>query len=62
MPQKDRKKLEQAPGGHGKEKIVGKVKSSFYFSDFKWKDVGYEGIKKEDMVAACPAVNWCSIR
>ena len=57
VPQKDRRKLEQAPGGHilaerghGKEKIVGKVKSSFYFSDFKWKDVGYEGIKKEDMV------------
>lgn len=37
--------------GQDKEKMDGaKIKSSFYFSDFKWKDEGFQRIKKEDMV------------
>ena len=57
VPQKERRKIESFPKeeplpkeGTTEGKDAGKIKSSFYFSDFKWKDDGYEGIKKEDMV------------
>ncbi len=32
------------------KKSVNKIKGSFYFSDFKWKDKEYQKIKKENMI------------
>ncbi len=42
--------LPALPEAQAGETEAAKIKSSFYFSDFKWKDTGYTGIKKEDMV------------
>lgn len=57
IPQKEKRKMEQLQGKsilaekrQKEENHAEKVKSSFYFSDFKWKDKVYEGVKKEDMV------------
>lgn len=56
IPKKERKRLEQ----EGLQKygisedempIEGKkIKSSFYFSDYKWNDSDFPGIRKEDMI------------
>ncbi|MCI8482741.1 MAG: hypothetical protein HFH41_00205 [Lachnospiraceae bacterium] len=61
VPQREKRRIRQeqvlkkAEGKREiKEKIEdtveNKIKSSFYFSNFKWKDKDYQGIKKEDMV------------
>lgn len=56
VPLREKRKVSQfhglpaLPGNKQAGKEATKVKSSFYFSDFKWKDTGYTGIKKEDMV------------
>lgn len=57
VPRKERRKMEEAQesnilfkGRQLEKKSTEGIKSAFYFSDFRWKDAGYEGIKKEDMV------------
>lgn len=63
IPQKEQKRLrkeqseqeglpEESTLKRGKEQKIcnKKIKSSFYFSNFKWKDNDFLGIKKEDMV------------
>ncbi len=57
VPKKERRKIQGfqetnflLKGKPFEENSATKIKGAFYFSDFKWKDEGYEGIKKEDMV------------
>lgn len=57
VPQRERQKRSQGivpkevpHTENEREKNAEKVKSSFYFSDFKWKDKDYKRIEKEDMV------------
>lgn len=55
VPLREKRKTGQLHGlpalpAEKQEEEAAKIKGSFYFSDFKWKDTGYKGIKKEDMV------------
>lgn len=56
VPQREKRQMEEKINSeevqrkNHREKSINKIKSAFYFSDFKWKDKGYKRIKKEDMV------------
>lgn len=50
VPLREKRKTSQVRGLPESKQTAAKIKSSFYFSEFKWKDTGYQGIKKEDMV------------
>ncbi len=59
VPEKEKKRMErELPAvNHVSSKqqlrekgTAGKIKSSFYFSDFSWKDKDFRRIKKEDMI------------
>lgn len=50
VPERERAALQKGTGIAKERAKAKKVKGSFYFSNFKWKDGGFAGIKKEDMV------------
>lgn len=58
VPEKERKRMKEelppadhvSPEKQIREESPGKIKSSFYFSDFSWKDKECRRIKKEDMI------------